>query len=125
MECGSLNARSSQPSLDGNSLNRPSNTTSQQGGLEVGKTWQAQSRLAPENSVKASWTLGGWDNLGTEPFGATIWMLPKAYSLGLCIFTRFFSFFATLFSRYPLVEVVKLTVVVKPILLTNLHQTFF
>lgn len=44
----------------------------------------------------------GWDSLGTESFGASIWKLPKAYSLGLCFFTRFFSFFVKLFKPIPI-----------------------
>lgn len=72
------------------------------GSFRSWKTWQAQSCLVPEISVKASGALGGWDSLGTEPFGVSIWKLPKTNSLGLCIFTRFFSFFATLFKPLPI-----------------------
>lgn len=81
----------------------------------------------PENLAKASQALGWWDSVGTESFGASIWKLPKVYSLGLCFLTRFFSFFSlqNCLSQYPLVEVVKLTIVAKPILLTNLQQIFF
>lgn len=77
-----------QPSLGGNNLDLPSTTKSQQKLLEVGKMWQVPSGLAPGNSVKASWALGGWDNWESEPFGASIWKLPNTESLGLCIFYK-------------------------------------
>lgn len=55
----------------------------------------------PKNPAKASQALG-CDSLGTESFAASIWKLPKVYSLGLCFFTRFFSFFAKLFKSIPI-----------------------
>lgn len=114
-----------QPSLGGNNLDLPSKTKSQRKILEVGKMWQVPSGWAPGILWRppGPWvggTIGDWAIWGIYLEAAqrgefrVVYLLQDSFlSLQHCL------------SQYPLVEVVKLTVVVKPILLTNLQEKFF
>lgn len=115
-----LNTRSSPDCLYGTNLDLSWKTTFQRKILEAIKGFPCWG-LAPRESCKGlpgpvgqcgDWILWGIYLEAAQSVQFRVVLLNKILSLQNCL------------SQYPLVEVVKLTIVAKPILLTNLQQIF-